>query len=92
MDTVSGKVTLYDGQGNAVVKDLPAIPLTPAEARTMRDFRKLLQRYGLQHNLRCAKCGQNRQGHEGYLDFMIGPDKIVLICGCRQIVYLGQTL
>jgi len=92
VDQVAGKITLYDGNGNAVVKDLPAIPLTPAEARTMRDFKKILQRYALQHNFRCAKCGQNRLGHAGYLDWTIGPEKIVLICGCRQLVYMGQTL
>jgi len=92
VETVKGQVTLYDGAGNAVVKDLPAQPLTSAEARVMRDFKKILQRYELQHNFRCAKCGQNRQGQSGYLDWTIGHDKIILMCGCRQIVFLGQTL
>jgi hypothetical protein len=92
MDTLKGSVTLYDGAGNAVVKDLPAAALSSADARTMRDFKKILQRYQLQHNFRCAKCGQNRNGQPGYLDWTIEPGKIILMCGCRQIVFLGQTL
>ena len=92
MDTVQGRVTLFDGQGNQVTKDLPAVPLTNAEARVLREFKKILQRHNLQHNFRCATCGQNRLGHEGYLDWTIGPDKIILMCGCKQIVFFGQTL
>lgn len=92
MDRVPGRVLLYDGNGNKVEQDKPAEPLSPEEARVMRDFKKILQRRGLQHNFRCAKCGQNRVGREGYLDWTIGPDKIILMCGCRQIVFLGQTL
>ncbi len=88
---VTGQVTLYDGAGNAVVKDLPAVPLTTEEARFLREFRKFLLRGELQINFRCARCRQNRQGHEGYLDWTISPDKIIFMCGCRQIVYLGQT-
>jgi hypothetical protein len=92
METVKGQVTLYDGAGNAVVKDLPAAALSSAEARLLREFKQFLQRYQLQHNFRCAKCGQNRQGQPGYLDWTIAHDKIILMCGCRQIVFLGQTL
>jgi hypothetical protein len=92
METIPGTVTLYDGHGHAIVKDLPAVPFTTDEARILREFKKILQRYELQHNFRCAKCQQNRHGQAGYLDWTIGPGKIILMCGCRQIVYLGQTL
>jgi hypothetical protein len=91
-ETIKGQVTLYDAAGQPFVKDLPAQPLTTEEARVMRDFKKILQRYSLQHNFRCAKCEKNRAGLPGYLDWTIGPNKIVLMCGCRQIVYLGATL
>ena len=91
-DTIPGQVTLYGYDGQKVVKELPAQPLTSAEARVMRDFKKILQRYELQHNFRCGKCQKNRNDQPGYLDWTIGPDKIILMCGCRQILYLGQTL
>jgi hypothetical protein len=89
---VQGQVTLYDGAGNAVVKHLPAVPLTTEEARMLREFRKFLLRAGLQINVRCAKCATDRNGRPGYLDWTIGPEKVIFMCGCRQIVYLGQTL
>jgi hypothetical protein len=92
METMKGQVTLYGADGQAVVKDLPALMLSSAEARVLRDFKKILQKYQLQHNFRCAKCGQNRNSQPGYLDWTIGADKIILMCGCRQILYLGQTL
>jgi hypothetical protein len=92
MDTVKGSVTLYGADGQAVTKDLPAVPLPSDDARVFRAFKKLLVKYQLQHNFKCAKCSTNRNGQPGYLDWTIGPDKIILMCGCRQIVFLGQTL
>lgn len=91
-DTLKGQVTLYGPDNQKIVKDLPAQPLSPAEARVFREFKKLLVKYQLQHNFRCAKCQKNRSEQPGYLDWTIGPDKIVLMCSCRQIVFLGHTL
>lgn len=91
-ETMPGRVTLYGPDGNAVMKDLPAEPLTIEEAKILRAFKKILVRRQLQHNFRCGKCHQNRSGQPGYLDWTIASDKIILMCGCRQIVYLGQTV
>jgi hypothetical protein len=63
---------------------------TPSEARTLRDFKKILERYSLGYQLGCQVCLS--EGLDSEMAGGIGPEKIAFACKHRMLAFVGQTI
>jgi hypothetical protein len=69
--------------------ELPVTPITPEEARLLREYKKFLMRHGLREALYCSNCWQGEK-EDGCKAFVTDAD-ILIACRCTMRVHKGQT-
>lgn len=67
----------------------PTVLLDPADARIIREYKKVLQRLGLKEALYCDECWDRNVNHG--LEAHVTSSQIVFKCRCKLRVHMGAT-
>ena len=86
MDKTSGVIIDPHTGGRA---NVPTIQFETDDARLLREYKKLLKKYGLREALYCNACFEARLS-DG-LDAHVTDTQIVFKCRCTLRVYMGPT-
>lgn len=81
------KATILAPDGS--IANIPAVSLTPEDARLLRDYKKFLARHRLREALYCADCWEGDR-HDG-CDATVTDAQIGIRCRCRMRFYAGPT-
>jgi hypothetical protein len=83
----SGTATVTE---DGVTRVLAEGRFSPDDARILRDFQKLLERYQLGYRLGCKVC--LAEGLDSEMSGGISANKIAFACKHRMLSFVGQTL
>lgn len=68
---------------------VPTVVFDPEDARTLRQYKRVLQKYGLKEALYCDECWE-RNLHHG-LEAEVTDQRIIMKCRCRLRYFQGPT-
>lgn len=86
METTTGTILGPDGAPALI----PTVVFSDDEARVFREYKKILQRYGLKEALYCDACWDRQLSHG--CEAHVTSNQILVKCRCKLRFHQGMTL